>query len=131
MAEVERIQATGRRKTAVARVLLQRSEKPLYLVNGRPLKEYFPVSSWYEMVLSPLKAAKQEALSLKINVQGGGPTAQAGAARHGISRALVKMDPSLRGLLKEAGYLTRDPRMKERKQYGLKGRRRSFQYSKR
>ncbi len=128
---MEVLEATGRRKESVARVRLipgsgQRE------INGRPLAEYFPRSSLVGMVQAPFQiATAAESLDLKATVKGGGMTGQAGAVRLGIARALAKMDESLRTPLKKAGYLRRDPRMKERKKYGLAGARKRFQFSKR
>jgi small subunit ribosomal protein S9 len=122
---------TGRRKTAVASILIKRGTGK-FDVNGRDLDKYFLSLIQRNTVLSPLK----NNLDIKnydfiIRLKGGGIEAQAVAARLGISRALVKNDETLRGSLKELGYLTRDPRKKERKKYGLAGARKRFQFSKR
>ena len=128
---MEVFEATGRRKESVARVRLivgtgQR------LVNGRPLDEYFRRGSLVDLVQAPYGIATgMENLDLKASVRGGGVTGQAGALRLGIARALAKSDEALRGPLKKAGFLRRDPRMKERKKYGLAGARKKFQFSKR
>ena len=122
---------TGRRKTSVARVRLSTGTGKVS-VNGRSLEEYFPLETQRSDVLLPLNLTDTlSKLDVRINVCGGGVTGQAGAARHGISRALLNVDANLRPLLKSAGFLTRDPRMKERKKYGQPGARRRFQYSKR
>lgn len=122
---------TGRRKTSVARVRLATGTGKV-TVNGRNIEDYFPMEIQRNDVLLPLNLTDtSNKLDVRINVCGGGMTGQAGAARHGISRALLNVDPNLRPLLKSAGLLTRDPRMKERKKYGQPGARRRFQYSKR
>jgi small subunit ribosomal protein S9 len=122
---------TGRRKTSVARVRLSAGTGKVS-VNGRSLEEYFPLETQRSDVLLPLNITDTSSkLDVRINVCGGGMSGQAGAARHGISRALLNVDADLRPLLKSAGFLTRDPRMKERKKYGQPGARRRFQYSKR
>ena len=128
---MEIFEATGRRKEAVARVRLVPGTGQR-LVNGRPLEEYFRRSSLVDMVKAPLAIASgSESLDLRALVKGGGVTGQAGALRLGIARALAVSDESLRGPLKRAGFLRRDPRMKERKKYGLAGARKRFQFSKR
>jgi len=122
---------TGRRKTSVARVRLSAGTGKVS-VNGRSLEEYFPLETQRSDVLLPLSLTDtSNKLDVRINVCGGGMSGQAGAARHGISRALLNVDADLRPLLKSAGLLTRDQRMKERKKYGQPGARRRFQYSKR
>jgi len=122
---------TGRRKTAVARVRMA-SGSGKFVVNGRPMENYFVVDSQRLLVMQPLVATESGAkFDIRVNVQGGGPTGQAGAVRHGIARALLEADASLRPTLKSHGYLTRDPRMRERKKYGQPGARKRFQYSKR
>ncbi|MDB4718763.1 30S ribosomal protein S9 [Verrucomicrobia bacterium] len=122
---------TGRRKTSVARVRLSVGTGKVS-VNGRTLEEYFPLETQRSDVLLPLNITDTSSkLDVRINVCGGGMSGQAGAARHGISRALLNVDADLRPVLKSAGFLTRDPRMKERKKYGQPGARRRFQYSKR
>jgi small subunit ribosomal protein S9 len=122
---------TGRRKKAVARVRLYPGEGNI-TINGRNIDDYFGLETLKVIVRQPL--ALTETLSrfdVVANVSGGGFTGQAGAIRHGISRALLKADEDLRKTLKRAGFLTRDPRMKERKKYGLKAARRAPQFSKR
>jgi len=131
MAEVNEFLGTGRRKTAVARVRLC-SGTGKVTVNGRPLENYFCVEDQRAAVLLPLvKTDSANKFDVRVSVMGGGPTGQAGAVRHGIARALLKVDLNLRPILKAEGLLTRDPRMKERKKYGQPGARKRFQYSKR
>jgi len=123
--------STGKRKTAVARVWMRPGEGDV-TINKRPLDTYFRRDSDRGVVLSPLEATgMRDKFSIRINVSGGGISGQAGAVRHGLSRALVSMDPELRDTLKKAGFLTRDSRMKERKKYGQPGARARYQYSKR
>ena len=123
--------ATGRRKEAIARVWLKEGEKGLH-VNDRSLENYFPRENDRVMVQEPLKATNfLERFGVQARIAGGGQTGQAGALRLGIARALIKFDENLRPLLRKNGFLTRDPRAKERKKYGRKGARRSFQYTKR
>jgi len=122
---------TGRRKTSVARVFL-RPGKGDIKVNRRPIERYFQTESSRAMVRQPLAATETvEKFDLLILANGGGVTGQAGAARLGISRALVEFNAELRGRLKKLGFLTRDPRKHERKKYGQKGARKRFQFSKR
>jgi len=124
-------QGTGRRKNAIARVRVLPGEGQL-VVNGRPLNEYFGKKTLEMIVKQPLNLTNTLGqYNVMAKVEGGGTTGQAGAMRLGIARALIKADPNLRGALKKAGFLTRDPRMKERKKYGLKKARRAPQYSKR
>ncbi len=128
---MEVFEATGRRKESVARVRLLPGSGQRE-INGRPLGDYFPRATLVEIVEAPFQVAPAaEGLDLKATVKGGGMTGQAGALRLGIARALAKSDESLRTPLKKAGYLRRDPRMKERKKYGLAGARKRFQFSKR
>lgn len=122
--------AAGRRKTAVARAYL-REGKGAIKINGKELNAYFPIPLQQETVLSPIKLCDVENRDFVINVKGGGPQGQMIAIRHAISRALVDEDEQRRPALKEAGYLTRDPRKKERKKPGKPGARKSFQFSKR
>ena len=122
--------AVGRRKKAIARVRLIPGEGNI-TVNKRNLDEYFGYETLKTVVRQPLVLTNQGSFDVMVNVNGGGLTGQAGAIRHGISRALCKADPDLRATLKKAGFLTRDPRMKERKKYGLKAARRAPQFSKR
>ena len=132
MSEVQKFYATGKRKSAIARVWLQPGSGT-FLINERPWEEYFGG-------LDQLRMMMQEPFELtntmgrydtKVNVVGGGLSGQADAIRHGISRALQRMDPALRAVLKKAGLLTRDAREVERKKYGRPGARKRFQYSKR
>ena len=130
MAKVE-YNAVGRRKTAIARVRLVAGDGKI-LVNKRELDNYFGLETLKMTARQPLELTKAGAdMDIIINVRGGGLSGQAGAIRHGISRALIKANPDLRDSLKKAGFLTRDPRMKERKKYGLKAARRAPQFSKR
>ena len=122
---------TGRRKSSVARVRLMPGEGNV-LINGRTLDSYFGYETLKREVLRPLVITDtQGKYDVIVKVEGGGFTGQAGAIRHGISRALLEVDAELRPILKKAGFLTRDPRMKERKKYGLKSARRAPQFSKR
>lgn len=129
---IEQFYATGRRKTATARVFL-RPGKGRIVVNGKPFPGHFgPRESVDMMIKHPLKEIQSlTKYDIVVNVNGGGIMGQAGAVRHGISRALIKANPAVRPALKALGFLTRDPRMKERKKYGQKGARKRFQFSKR
>ena len=130
MAQVQ-YQAVGRRKKAIARVRLIPGEGKI-VINGRDIDNYFGLETLKMTVRQPLALTSLEGrYDVLVNVCGGGLSGQAGAIRHGISRALVKADPELRPAIKKAGFLTRDPRMKERKKYGLKAARRAPQFSKR
>lgn len=122
---------TGRRKTSVARVRLIPGEGKI-IINGRDINDYFGMEPLRIMVRQPLElTGTMGKFDVIAKVEGGGFSGQAGAIRHGISRALLKVDEGFRPILKKAGFLTRDPRMKERKKYGLKGARRAPQFSKR
>ncbi|MFO7295159.1 MAG: 30S ribosomal protein S9 [Caldicoprobacter sp.] len=122
---------TGRRKTSVARVRLIPGEGKI-IINGRDINDYFGMEPLRIMVRQPLElTGTMGKFDVIAKVDGGGFSGQAGAIRHGISRALLKVDEGFRPVLKKAGFLTRDPRMKERKKYGLKGARRAPQFSKR
>jgi small subunit ribosomal protein S9 len=122
---------TGRRKTSVARVRLAPGTGKI-VVNHRPFETYFPLDTLRATVTQPLTITGTTGkLDVKVNVQGGGPQGQAGATRHGIARALLKFDANLRPALKAEGFLTRDPRERERKKYGQPGARKRFQFSKR
>ena len=122
---------TGRRKKSVARVYLTAGTGNI-TINGRDIDEYLGLETLKVIVRQPLVLTDTEGkFDVMVNVKGGGYTGQAGAIRHGISRALLEADADYRTVLKKAGYLTRDPRMKERKKYGLKAARRAPQFSKR
>jgi small subunit ribosomal protein S9 len=126
-----RYRATGKRKTAVARVTLRPGDGS-YVINGRTLDEFFPRGTLQRNIRQPLEAVGYETrMDVVARMHGGGVSAQAGALRHGISRALLEADPNLRGELKRRGFLTRDPRVKERKKAGLKKARKRPQFSKR
>ena len=130
MAKVE-YNAVGRRKKAIARVRLVAGDGKI-LINKRDIDNYFGLETLKMTVRQPLELTKAAGdMDILVNVVGGGLSGQAGAIRHGISRALIKANPELRDSLKKAGFLTRDPRMKERKKYGLKAARRAPQFSKR
>jgi len=131
MAEDKIYYATGRRKTSAARVFLQEGSGKL-MINGKSYKEYLKRPSSKAHIEMPLElSSTMGKLDIKVTVKGGGESGQAGAIRHGISRALTLYDESFRTPLKKAGMLTRDSRMVERKKYGLKGARRASQFSKR
>jgi small subunit ribosomal protein S9 len=126
-----RYRATGKRKTAIARVTL-RPGKGTYLINGRTLEQHFPRDTLQRNIRQPLETVGyQEKMDVVARLHGGGISAQAGALRHGVSRALLEADPNLRGELKRRGFLTRDSRAKERKKAGLKKARKKPQFSKR
>jgi small subunit ribosomal protein S9 len=130
MAAVEQY-ATGKRKYAIARAWLSPGTGEI-TVNARPLDRYFPRPTLRSLILFPFEVTNlQGKYNVNATLCGGGPTGQAGALRHAISKALVIMNPALREALKKEGLLTRDPRVKERKKYGQKGARKRFQYSKR
>lgn len=129
--KVTEFTATGRRKTAVARVRLMHGVGKI-TVNGKPFDVYFPTETLRGLVEEPMKATNTlKRFDIVARLNGGGITGQAGALRHGIARALLLAEPSLRDPLKKGGFLTRDPRMKERKKYGQPGARKRFQFSKR
>ena len=122
---------TGRRKKSIARVYLVPGNGNI-TINKRSIDEYFGLETLKVVVRQPLEATNTgDKFDVVVNVHGGGFTGQAGAIRHGLSRALLQVDAEFRPILKKAGYLTRDPRMKERKKYGLKAARRAPQFSKR
>ena len=122
---------TGRRKKSIARVYLKPGKGQI-LINKREMDDYFGMETLKVIVRQPLVATETlDKFDVLVNVKGGGFTGQAGAIRHGIARALLTVDNDYRPVLKKAGYLTRDPRMKERKKYGLKAARRAPQFSKR
>ncbi|SPQ00210.1 30S ribosomal subunit protein S9 [Candidatus Sulfobium mesophilum] len=130
MAEIK-YTATGRRKTSIAQVTMMPGSGKI-VVNKKPVETYFPREVLRMIIRQPLELVGATGKhDITVKVEGGGPTGQAGAVRHGISRALTRMDADLRGRLKKEGFLTRDPREKERKKYGLKGARKRFQFSKR
>ena len=123
---------TGRRKSSVARVRVYENGTGSIIINGREIDNYFGLDTLKLIVNQPLVAADLVGkVDVVVTVAGGGVSGQAGAIRHGISRALLQLNPEYRATLKAAGFLTRDPRMKERKKYGLKGARRAPQFSKR
>ena len=131
MAETKPKLGTGRRKTAIAQVRLAVGSGKI-IINGRAFENYFGVEALRTAAMQPLSLTDSTTkYDIHVNVRGGGPAGQAGAIRHGIARALLHVDAALRGVLKTAGCLTRDPRMRERKKYGQPGARKRFQYSKR
>ena len=131
MANTTKFYGTGRRKSSIARVYLVPGNGNI-TINKRNIDEYFGLETLKVIVRQPLKATETlEKYDVLVNVHGGGYTGQAGAIRHGIARALLKVDAEYRPVLNKAGFLTRDPRMKERKKYGLKAARRAPQFSKR
>ncbi len=124
----------GKRKNAIARVYLRprAADSGSIRINDRAFEEYFPRPTSRMLIMQPLELTSTVGrFDILINVRGGGLSGQAGAVRHGISRALLEVDPGFRAILKKAGFLTRDAREVERKKYGLAGARRRFQYSKR
>lgn len=131
MAAASAIHVTGRRKTSVARVQLLPG-KGQVRINDREPKQYLTVPTLLDLALSPLALGEtSKKYDVAVNVNGGGPSGQAGAIRHGIARALLKAQPELKLELRRKGMLTRDPRMRERKKYGQPGARKRFQFSKR
>lgn len=129
--DTEKIKAAGRRKNAVAAVQLKNGDGKMS-VNGRAFQDYFTCESMRAFALQPLKLANAESkFDVRVSVAGGGQVGQAGALRHALARALVKADASLKEVLKNSGFLTRDARMKERKKSGQPGARKRFQFSKR
>ncbi len=130
MAEIQ-YYGTGRRKTSTARVYLRPGSGEVQ-INRKPFDKYFPNETLRMIIRQPLQLTETTTkFDLLINVKGGGPSGQAGAIRHGITRALMEFNADLRPALKQAGLVTRDPRIKERKKYGQKGARKRFQFSKR
>ncbi|MBW2473827.1 MAG: 30S ribosomal protein S9 [Deltaproteobacteria bacterium] len=130
MAE-QKIYATGRRKTSIARVWMKPGTGEI-TINKRTMDEYFGRPTSKMVVRQPLELTDNIGkFDINVNVCGGGPSGQAGAIKHGITKALLEVDPELRASLKKAGFITRDSRIKERKKYGRRGARRSFQFSKR
>ena len=131
MAKSARFYGTGRRKKSIARVYLMPGKGEI-TINKRPIDEYFGLETLKVIVRQPMTLTDTvDKYDVLVNVHGGGYTGQAGAIRHGLSRALLQVDADYRPALKKAGFLTRDPRMKERKKYGLKAARRAPQFSKR
>ncbi len=131
MAKAERFYGTGRRKSSVARVRVYAGSGNI-TINGRNIDDYFGLETLKLIVKQPLILTENsDKFDIVCTVAGGGVTGQAGAIRHGLSRALLQVNEELRPVLKKAGFLTRDPRMKERKKYGLKAARRAPQFSKR
>ena len=129
--EIAQYQGTGKRKTSVARVILRPGDGTTW-INGRTLEDYFPRPSLRTTATAPLRIAGMEGrFDIRARLHGGGLTGQAGALRHGLARALVDADPSLRSVLKREGFLTRDARIVERKKAGLHKARKAPQYSKR
>jgi len=123
--------ATGRRKTAIARTWIKPGSGEI-VINNRPVKEYFPIETIRTDMVQPFKITNTSgSYDVKATVVGGGIAGQADAVRHGITRALVSVNPDFRLALKRAGFIKRDPRVKERKKYGQKGARARFQFSKR
>jgi len=130
--EGEYYETVGRRKTATARVRLYPGGEGRVIVNERPVEEYFPRSKDVQTLLEPLEVSGyRDAMDVTVLVKGGGISGQAGAVRHGVARALLLVNVELRPALKKRGFLTRDPRMKERKKPGLKRARKAPQYTKR
>jgi len=130
-ATAKQFYGTGRRRESVARVYIKPGPAR-FIVNGRPVDDYFRNIAWHTAAVEPLKFTQmQDQVDVNAMVKGGGVGGQAGAVRMGLSRALAALNPELRPALRKNGFLTRDPRMKERKKYGQKGARRRFQYSKR
>jgi small subunit ribosomal protein S9 len=130
-AVIDRAYGTGRRKTSIARVWLRPGSGRI-VVNRRSFEDYFPRETLRMIIAQPLQLTNTSGqIDVLVTVKGGGPSGQAGAVRHGIARALVRFDETLRQVLKKAGFITRDPRMRERKKYGQPGARQKFQYSKR
>lgn len=131
MAELAQYRGTGKRKTSVARVILRPGDGATW-INGRPLETYFGREALRTTATAPLRVAGVEGrFDIRARINGGGPSGQAGALRHGIARALVEADPELRGVLKREGLLTRDARIVERKKAGLHKARKAPQFSKR
>lgn len=131
MASVERMYATGRRKEAVARVWISPGEGTI-TINNRDINDYFGRETSKMVLMQALEVVDQKGkVDILVNVSGGGLTGQAGAIRHGLARALSKLNPEFRPVLKKAGFITRDARAVERKKYGQPGARKRFQFSKR
>jgi len=126
------IESVGRRKTASARLRLQKSSKSEFIINDKSLSDFYVIKEFQRVVMEPLSKLKStEKYSITVKVKGGGSSSQAGAIRHALARALVKEEAENRIILKKAGFLKRDPRMKERRKFGLKKARKAPQWSKR
>ncbi len=129
--EAEIIYATGRRKSSIAKTWMKSGNGEV-VINGKPMDDYFSLETAKTVALQPLVLTNtRDSYDIKVRVLGGGTTGQAGAIRHGITRALIQANPDLRTQLKKAGFVRRDPRTKERKKYGQRGARARFQFSKR
>jgi small subunit ribosomal protein S9 len=129
--EAEIFYATGRRKSAIAKTWMKSGSGEV-VINGKPMDEYFTLETAKTIALQPLALTNtRDSYDIKVRVLGGGTSGQAGAIRHGITRALIQVNPDLRAQLKRAGFVRRDPRAKERKKYGQRGARARFQFSKR
>jgi small subunit ribosomal protein S9 len=129
--EAEIIYATGRRKSSIAKTWMKSGSGEV-VINGKPMDDYFALDTAKTVALQPLVLTNtRDSYDIKVRVLGGGTTGQAGAIRHGITRALIQANPDLRTQLKKAGFVRRDPRTKERKKYGQRGARARFQFSKR
>ena len=129
--EAEIIYATGRRKSSIAKTWIKSGNGEV-VINGKPMDDYFSLETAKTVALQPLVLTNtRDSYDIKVRVLGGGTTGQAGAIRHGITRALIQANPDLRTQLKKAGFVRRDPRTKERKKYGQRGARARFQFSKR
>lgn len=129
--EAEIFYATGRRKSSIAKTWMK-SGNGQVVINGKPMDDYFTLETAKTVALQPLVLTNtRDSYNIKVRVLGGGTTGQAGAIRHGITRALIQANPDLRTQLKKAGFVRRDPRTKERKKYGQRGARARFQFSKR
>jgi len=130
----KQLHRVGKRKNAIARVYIRQraGDQGMIRVNDRAFEDYFSRPTSRMLIMQPLELTSSVGrFDISINVQGGGPSGQAGAVKHGIARALLEVDPAFRPILKQAGHLTRDSREVERKKYGLAGARRRYQYSKR
>ena len=129
--EAEIFYATGRRKSSIAKTWMKSGNGEV-VINGKPMDDYFTLETAKTVALQPLVLTNtRDSYDIKVRVLGGGTTGQAGAIRHGITRALIQVNPDLRTQLKKAGFVRRDPRTKERKKYGQRGARARFQFSKR
>ena len=129
--EAEIFYATGRRKSAIAKTWMKSGSGEV-VINGKPMDQYFTLETAKTIALQPLVLTNtRDSYDVKVRVLGGGTSGQAGAIRHGITRALIQINPDLRAQLKRAGFVRRDPRAKERKKYGQRGARARFQFSKR